>query len=123
MNVGRAAVVAKLTFTEVVVAYLLAVINGGGSINWFELAQFLLAIKLNVFAAPLMLTPALGVSYWVAYVIVVMWVWQWFVFARGPVASEVDELVVRFVGLVRGVASRPGQRVVADGGVEEGDEL
>lgn len=103
MSLGRAALVVKLGVMEVVVSYLLALIQGGGSINVFDLAQILLAVKLNVFAAPLMLTPALGQEYWVAYVIVVMWVYQWYVFTQGSkLASELDELAYSGVRLVKG---------------------
>ena len=101
MNLGKITRVVKLTITEVVVAYLTAIINGGGSVNWFELAQIILAIKLNVFSVPLMLSPALRLPLWVTYVVVVVWIYQWFLHSQGDLATEVNTTLSSIGGELR----------------------
>ncbi|WP_018257644.1 hypothetical protein [Halomicrobium katesii] len=80
--------------TEIVVAYLLAFIAGGDSL---QLAKIVLAIKLNVFALPLSWTPALRLPLWCWYVTAVLWLRQWLLLS-GYSTSEAVGQVERYVG-------------------------
>ena len=72
----RLPVLAKQAVSELVVAYLVAILASGGDL--LMLARLLLAIKLNVFAVPLSWTPVFGaLPLWGWYVVAVLWIQQW----------------------------------------------
>lgn len=71
-NLGDALGFISRQLSEFVLAYLMAII--WGKTTAFSVAQIILAIKLNVFALPLMNTPVLDLPLWITYVVVVLWI-------------------------------------------------
>lgn len=87
--------------TDVVVAYLIVYIAEGAFLNPLLLAQTVLAIKLNVFAIPLGLTPVIALDTWMWYVVVVMWLAQmvhWSGFTAEDVIQDVNEDLKQRIG-------------------------
>lgn len=85
--------------TDIVVAYLLALIASGG--DTLTLAKIILAIKLNIFALPLAHTPALSLPLWVYYVISVMWIAQLAYhtnYSMAEISQELEDAYLKFRG-------------------------
>ncbi|QLG63325.1 hypothetical protein [Halorarum salinum] len=83
--------------TNIVVAWLLAMISAGG--DMFTLAKIVLAIKLNIFALPLSHTPALSLPLWVWYVVSVMWIAQVAHHTNYSMGDIIDELEEAYLSL------------------------
>lgn len=107
---------------EIVVAYLVAaIIHGGvleGAAGLVAVAQILLAIKLNVFALPLVTTPVFGtIPLWGWYVVVTMWLFR-FVQLTGYTPADIRAQLERAY-YAMSESPAPDSEVVADGGSDE----
>jgi hypothetical protein len=80
--------------TDLVVAYLAWYIAYLPS-DTLELAQIVLAVKLNVFALPLIGTQALDIPIWVLYVISVLWIRQalyYSSYSTSDISRQIDSI-------------------------------
>ncbi|WP_324664179.1 hypothetical protein [Haloarcula sediminis] len=116
MNLNRLISHVSTTVTEIVVAYLLALLSVGPGVDAVTLARIVLAIKLNLFAVPLSWTPALRLPLWVWYVIAVVWIQQWWRLT-GATASEVVEDIDHYLS----TEVHETQPVAADGGEKDAE--
>ncbi|UPW01639.1 hypothetical protein M0R88_05935 [Halorussus gelatinilyticus] len=104
MTLNRIVTTVSRNITDIIVAYLLALIASGG--DTFTLAKIILAIKLNVFALPLAHTPALSLPAWVYYVISVMWIAQLAHHTNHSMGDIIAELEEAYLGLRQGSDAR-----------------
>lgn len=89
MTLGKALDMVKFTASELVLAYVVAIIAPGGTL---EFVRLVLAIKLNVFALPLARTPVLDLPLWTWYVVAVLWIRQWLYYSEYTVGDVIAEL-------------------------------
>lgn len=78
--------------TNIVVAYLLVLVQTAGQMDLLLLAKTILAIKLNIFALPLANTPVLDLAGWMWYVVVVMWISQWMHLSSHSISDSIEQV-------------------------------